>query len=595
MSLRTRPREVAGWVSGLVQNAEAGVLAPGTIQEGENFVPTPAGRQRTRGGSRVMATLMDDNVSPAEIDHVCAIWPFSPVGALIVGWSNAEDKHYAWRMDADMNFTTGTESTSRVDLTASPSVTWDNASAPGRPVMAEVWERMFIADATTDISTRNELLSVQADGTVLSPSFAFGSGAASELYPYCLEEYNGVLFIAGYGTEDAGDLDRPEYLRHSFLGKSPDAADGFDLNAWLLLGAKGQRITALRKGRGLLIAAKENEFYRISGFGRAYAGWQYQVDQLDNTQGLGIVNPKALEFAEGYWWGVSSQGPLRCDGFHVELLVGPRLQGWAGIDNTAEAWVRYHPERRLILFGLHPTETETGRSATFPWVVWAWDPTRDVWQPDLKFGIDLFHASAITTTSAEGPTAPPSAPVSSAETTSGYTASWTNGDATAQVEFWEKKETGGTWTLIDVLAPATASLARTGRDNHSSYYWRVRARKNGITSAWSADAGTVAQTLIAPPGFNATQLGSTSTSKLDLTQNAAGTDVVVEKNVDSAGWVAFATYTAQPAGDFTKYDLSEACGASVQWRARSVDSAWPTTDSTNASGGTVTFTAPCQE
>ena len=107
----------------------------------------------------------------------------------------------------------------------------------------------------------------------------------------------------------------------------------------------------------------------------------FQVEPLENTQGLGIANPKALVFAEGFWWGIGAQGPLRTDGFTLESLVGPRRPSWRGIDNVADSWVAYHPERRLILFGLHPTETESGRSATFPFVVWAWDIQRSVWQP----------------------------------------------------------------------------------------------------------------------------------------------------------------------------------------------------------------------
>jgi hypothetical protein len=591
--LRSRPRTVAGWVSGLVEDAEAGVLAPGTIVEGEDLVPTPAGRQRTRGGSRVVQTLTDDNVG-LEVDHLCTIGQFTATGAAVVGWSNPENKHYAWLMDKDMEFAITDENGSRFDLTASPSTTWDNASSPARPVLAEVWEKMYIADATTDISTRNELLAIDGSGTVTSPSFAFGSGAASELYPYCLEEYNGVLFIAGYGTEDVGDLDRPEYLRHSFLGKSPDAADGFDVEAWLLLGAKDQRVTALRKGRGLLLAAKDNEFYRISGFGRAYAGWQYQVDQLDNTQGLGITNPKALEFAEGYWWGVSRQGPIRSDGFSVETLVGPRLRSWRGIDSLTESWVRYHPERRLMLFGLHPAETASGRSATFPWVIWAWDLVRDVWQANHKLGIDLFHAATVTPSVAgqsEAPGAAPSAPSTSGETTTGYTASWTNGDATAQVEFWEKLETTGTWTLIDVLDPATTSLARTGLDNHSSYYWRVRHRKNGIPSAYAAD--TLAQTLIAAPSVTATRLTTTTIVKVEYVQNAGGTTLTIERNVNSAGYVVWQTFAAKAAGTYAIYDSDGSCDDTRAYKAKSTDAAWPTTDSAYSSVSSLVLSAPC--
>ncbi len=592
------PRAVPGWVQGLVEDAEPGTLALGTIEDGENFVPTPAGRQRTRGGSRIMITLEDDNATPAELDHVCVIAPFTTVGALVVGWSNTEDAHYAYRMNADMAVFDTDQATSRTNLTASPSTTWDNASVPARPVLAEIFEKMFIADAVTTYADRNEMLSLDSSGTVLRPQFVFGSGAKAAPRPYCVEEFNSVLFMAGYGSEDANDADRPELLRHSFLGRSPDdetaSAEGFNTLAFNIIGAKGQRITALRKGRSILLVAKENEFYRVSGFGRAYDGWQYQVEKVDNTDGFGIANPKALTFAEGWWWGIGAQGPLRTDGFNIESLVGPRKPSWRGIDNIADAWVSHHPERRLMLFGLHPTETESGRSATFPWRIWAWDVLRNVWQPNHEFGADLFHARAITTTTAEGPSAPPSSPSTTAETATGYQGNWTNGDTSAQTEYWEKLESGGTWTLISVVAAATALLARTGLVNHSSYFWRVRHRKNGVTSAWDVEAGTLAQTLIAVPGCTAAQIESIQDIELTLTQNAGGTDLVVEKQTDSGGYSVWNTYSSQPSGTFVVTDTTSSCGEVLDYKARSRDAAWPA-DSLYSTPSQVDLTVDCEE
>lgn len=587
MRLRHRAIPVPGWVSGVVQDAEPGVLAPGTLVEGRNLVPTPAGRLRTRGGTRVAQTLHDDQATPAEISHVLALRPFTGVGALAIGWADAVDKHFAWRLEQDMAFATGSEATSRHDLTSVSS--WANASAPGRPVMAEVFEKMYLADATETYGNRNTLVSIANDGTVTKPQFAFGAGAAAAVYPYCLEEYNGVLFIAGYGTEDAGDGDRPEYLRHSFLGRSPDAANGFDIDAWNLIGSKGQRITALRKGRGLLLVSKANEFYRVSGFGRAYAGWQYAVEAVDNPLGLGAANPNCLIYAEGSWWGVGDQGPFRTDGFRVDSLVGPRLRDWNGIDRPTEAWVSWHPERRLVLFGLHPTEASAGRSATYPWKVWAWDVDRQVWQPDWTMGADLFFASAVeavssaTAAGSAAPSAPPSAPVTSGETTTGYTASWTNGDAAAETEFWEKEGSGGTWTLIDVIAAGTATYAQTGRTNHTQYYWKVRHRKNGIASDYTAE--TSAQTLIAAPGLAGEPDGAFA--KLTITQNAGGTTVTVQRSPGGAGtWTTVITETLS-AGDHVRFD--DPGDGTWDYRARSSDAAWPSPDSAWSATVTVTI------
>ena len=591
-------RPVPGWVQGLVEDAEPGTLAPGTIEDGKNFVPTPAGRMRTRGGSRVMLTLNDDNTE-AEIDQVLAIAPFTGIGAIVIGWDLAETDHYAWLIDSDAAFAITDEANSRFALaTALPS--WSGATygaAAARPNMAEVWEKMFVADATIAIGTRSELIAIDTAGSVSTQAFDFSAAGDLVPRPYCIEEYNGVLFMAGYGTETGGDLDRPEMLRHSFLGRDPDSATGFDADAWNLIGSKGQRITALRKGRGLLLVAKEDEFYRVSGFGRAHAGWQYQVEQVNNTRGLGITNPKALTYAEGFWWGVSNSGPIRSDGFSVDLLVGPRKPSWRGTDSLVEAWVVHHPGRRLMLFGLHPVETETGRSDTFPWRVWAWDMERSVWQPNHEFGIDLSHAAAITTSSAEGPTAAPSSPVTSSETTTGYTATWTNGDATSETEYWEKDPDTGTWALDTVLAAAaTTTGALTDLLNHKSYRWRVRHTKNGIPSNWDVEAGTLAETLIAAPGQVATQVGSTSQVKIVLTQNADGTDVLVERQIDAGGYSTWNTYTNRPEGDFTVFDVSQSCGVDLDYRSLSRDAAWtPGANSAYSAVDQVDLTTGCTD
>lgn len=567
--LLARPRPFPGWIKGLIQDAEADVLPLGSIVEGENFVPMAAGRQRTRGGSRIMLTLHDDAGSPAELTHVCLLTPFTPLGAVAIGWSNGQNKHYLYRLTSDIAFTTGTEATSRVDLTAAPSTSWDNASTPARPVAAELFEKLFVADATTDQTARNEFFSCTSTGTIAVQTFALAGGAAAALLPYCLEEYNGVLFLAGYGDE--GDKDRPEMLRHSFLAKSPDAADGFDADAYLLLGAKGQRVTALRKGRGLLLAAKDHEFYRITGFGRAYPGWQYQVENVQNTQGLGISNPHAFTFAEGYWYGIGMQGPLRTDGFNVESLVGPRQRGWRAMNQVATAFVSYHPERHVILFGMHPAEAATGRSTTYPWVWWVWDIEREVWQTDWKMGADFFMATPITTTTALGPSAAPSSPVSSSLTASGYTAGWTNGDATAETEAWEKAGASGTWALVTTVAAATATYARTGRTSHTQYYWKVRHRKSGVTSEFTAETG--AKTNIGAPTLtldSAYDPYLPAGTHLIRVAADSGTTTTVEQSAIGAG--VWSTYQS------TLNMTSLVVPGGYDYRARSADAAWsPTT------------------
>ena len=595
--LNTAPLVVPGWVKGLVEDADVDALSLGAIADGENFVPLPAGELVVRGGSRVMLTLKDDQGSPAEVDHVCTLVPFTPVGAVAIGWSNFQNKVYAWKLTADIAFATGSEANDRTDLSAAPSTFWNNASLPPRPVCVEMFEKLFICDATIAMSganQRNSLLSLDkstgAPGTVVQPAFAFGVGAAQRLRPYCMEEYNNALFIAGYGTEDASDEDRPEMVRHSFLGTSPDSTGtpkGFDKDAYVLLGAKGQRVTAMRKGRGLLVAAKANELYRISGFGRAYPGWQYQVEMIHNTHGFGVSNPHALVHAEGFWYGVGKQGPFRTDGFEVESLVGPRQRSWRSIDNLGSLWVAHHVERQLVLFGMHP-ESQTP-SATYPWRLWAWDLTRNLWAPNWRIfsaaetPIALFHASAVATDTPRGPTGAPTAPNTSGITQTTYTANWTNADTSDGVETEVHERYGGgsgQWDLVAVLGKGVASYQRLSRSNHSTYYWKVRHRKNGVVSAFTAEQKV--QTLLAPPVLQVPS-GASSPSTAPGTQrivnnNEAVVDMFFEKSTDGGlNWTLLNSYLGIHKGTF-EFPINTA----GQTRAYCRDLAWVPSQSVNS-------------
>lgn len=584
--LLARPKPFPGWSLGLIQDAESGTVPLGTIVEGENFVPTAAGRLQIRGGSRVVLTLLNDAGTPAECSQTPLLTPFTPTGAVAIAWSDATNKHYAYRLTSDCAPFTGTLSTSRTDLTAAPSTTWNNGSAAARPVAAELFEKLFLADATVSQPARNEFLSLDSTGAVTRPTFSFAGGGAAALTPYCLEEYNGVLFIAGYGDE--GDKDRPEIVRHSFLAKSPDAADGFDKDAYLLLGAKGQRVTALRKGRGLLLAAKDNEFYRITGFGRAYPGWQYQVESVQNTQGLGVSNPLALIFAEGYWYGIGAQGPLRTDGYAVESLVGPRQRGWRSITRLDHAWVSYVPDRRVVLFGVVPPiefQVFPHYGGIYPWLLWVWDIARNVWQTDWHVAQtpELWMGTAVTTTTAQGPSASPSSPSTTAEATGSYTANWTNGDATAEIEFWQKIDVSGTWTLIETLAAGTTSSVRTAH-SHQELYWKVRHRKSGVTSNYTAE--TVANTLLRTSTLSVK--GTLGSQKIIGGFCDGRVVLTLERSAIGAGvWSTHQTQTITYTPTYVDVAFTFTVNTGFDYRVRAADAAWPHTPGANSATLTV--------
>lgn len=585
---------VDGWVGGVEKATPPAVNAPGTLADGENFVALPSGKLATRNGSRTMLVLHNDAGSPAEVSGLNGVWPWTSIGALIVGTDTSQHKCYAWYATQDMALAGASEAQSRVDLSLTPTPTivsapWTDAGGSPIPQASELFENMYLADATVSQAVRrwflqlNQTIPVVQIGSpfpnIKVPRFCFagtgsgatgtasltgpavtsiavgtggsgyttvptviltgggGSGArahavltagvvtsfvvdaggsgyttpptvtllagqAQEITPYCCEPYNNVLFVAGYGDESAGNADRPEYLRHSFLGQNPsnslalgDIADGFDKDAWNIVGAVGQRITAMKQGAGVLMVAKANELYRVSGAGRAYPGWQYAVERVQNTSGMGCSNPNCLVFAEGYWYGMGAAGPFRTDGFRVETLVGPRRPDFDAVDTLSASWVSYHPDRRMILFATHPQ----GSTPALPWDLWLWDVQREKWQTDWTFAqpTAFAHGNNVPSTSVQGPSAPPSNPVTSAQTIAGYTASWTNGDVLAQTEVWQEDVTTGTWVLLQTVNPGIATFIVNTDQDHGSYLWRVRHVRNGLRSSYTAD--TPALTLIAPP------------------------------------------------------------------------------------------------
>lgn len=571
-NLRANAIPIPPWLGGLVEETDPKLLRPGSIADGENFVPQRAPRLAARGGSRIMLTLHDDAGSPAELSHVLGCAPKPATGAVLIGWSSGTTKHYAYAVTSDMAFAGASETLSRTAFPAS----WNRAT-PARPVIATLFEKLYVADATVAFASRNPLavVDILTPPGITVPTFAFvaGGAGASGLFAYCLEEYNNVLFIAGYGDEETGTGDDPALVRHSFLGQPPDAAAGFDKDAYNTLGSKGDRVTAMKKGRGLLVIAKANELYRLTGAGRAYPGWQYQVEGVHNTLGLGVENPLALEHAEGFWFGIGKQGPFRTDGYEVEPLSGPRQRTWASIDQLGQAWIRYHPERRVVLFGVHVSQGAP--DATYPWVLMVWDCERSVWQPNWKFAGTprLFVGQAIASSTTIGPAGPPTAPNTTAVTEVGWTANWTTGDATAETEYWEQQQPSGAWVLKDpVVAAGTNSRNVNTAAGHTAYKWRVRHRKNGIYSPYAAEV--LVQTLIHKPSISFVSCDPPHVLRVRVTQQASGVVCTVQSSPHSAGtWSTIDSFSG------SSKDVYLDATAAVDVRAKSTDAAWSVPDS----------------
>lgn len=518
----------------------------GAADSASNVFYTPPGKAAVRGGSQVKRTLT--------AQRILYLRPFTPVGAIAVAHADSATKHYLFRLTTDMAFYTGSEATSYHDLI------W-NSATPARPHAAELFERLYVADATTGYSARHALKVVQSDGTVASVSHDLGGGSEA-MKPYVVEEYNSHLFTAGYDNKTLA-ADAPHMVRHSYLGVEPSASGGFDANAYLVLGARGQRVTGLKKGRGLLLATKANEMYRISGFGRGVAGWQFQVEQVNNTLGLGVSNPLALCFAGEYWYGIGESGPFRTNGFDVESLVGARKRSWSKVTNLTYSWCSYHPDRDCVLFGLNQTPVPSGRSATYPTVIWVWDCQREVWAGDITCSADVHYAHAIPTATVQGPTAAPSAlaVTHASATLTGITVTWTNGDATAATEVWLRdKTTGGSYYLWSTVAAGLTTTALGSLTAGRNYEAKIRHIKSGVVTDFADVAD--AYTLIPPPS-----LVGVVDSYMDAEVTVAAGDLTFEKDT-----VVVETRTIAEVGAIRAATVPL---TGSDYRARITNTAWP--------------------
>lgn len=504
MSLKLRgsvSRHVAGWLGGVLEGAEPDVAHPspyGSLAGGLNVQTAPLGRIAVRGGSEVLLTF-----AAGAIDDVLGIWPFSPTGAIAIAYDSTADKHYAYALTDELGWAlpvaTPTETGSRVDLA------WNTATA-GAPTAVELFETLYVADASVSGRRAFSALSVVADAlTLVTPTYNLGGTGPDPAYPYALAVYNSALFLAGWDSDAAPDT--PHLIRNSLLGTNPANAAGFDPEAYAIIGAQGQRVTAMEPGRELLLVAKAGELYRIFGTGQALPGWFYAIQAVENTQGYGPTNPRALKFLNGFWYGISAVGPFRTDGSTVEPLGIPWRESWARVSTLDKAWVAHHPDptRRKVWFGF-----PEGNDAVAASVIWPWDMDRETWSPPHRYAGRTFH---LVNTILPGTTDAPSGAPSSAEQRfdngdwgfASVAIRWTSGDVSASTEVWGRAVgAGGAYTL-QTIVPAgiqRAVLAASGR-----LAVKLRHSKSGILSDFSGSVVVAPRvpaptiTLASGPGF----------------------------------------------------------------------------------------------
>jgi hypothetical protein len=585
MRLRGRTLHVAGWTGPLVEDAEPDLVdGLGAVDDGLNWMARDGAKRIIRGGSASVLSLAA--VSGQNISDVLGLWPWTPTGAFALAHAVTGSKHYGYALTDTPAFAlpvgAATEADSRLDLG------W-NSATPARPHAVELFEKLYIVDAT-EATTRQGMLSVSLSGGVLAvstPTYDLDNsgGSPGALKGFAAEVYNGVLFVSGYDNETAANSGTaPHLLRHSLLGTDPASASGFHPDAYAIIGAKGQWIRALRAGRTSLLVAKEHELYKVYGQGRALGGWQYQIQQVNQTLGVGCTNPYALDHAFGMWYGIGRSGPWRSDGETVELLRAGRDRSWSKVDKLHLAQVRFYPERRQMVFAVYITGQPT--YAVAPFEYWTWDMARDQWDVNQRYKRSFHMVNPVVQGATSAPSGIPGVPVQDFTYSANVMGlhnlttivwgefSFNAADLTAETEVWTRTASG-TSALQTTL---NAGITRVHLDllgSNQPTYVKLRHKRGALFSDFSGE------TPIYPPhlapdltvGWDGTTDFIPHPSLAMVSQASPAHIPARTLNITSDGATFSQTYVSDTGVQHT--DRETTVPLSEVYHAQTVNAAWP--------------------
>lgn len=565
------PKRVPGWVLGLRENVDPELMQAGSIEFAENMVPKPGGKFATRGGRRTMMAFTDGTNA---LSSMLFVTPFTPTGCLVIGYRSASSKHYAFLCDSEIS-----DQGTRVDMNISSS--WGSPQAD--PMAVELFENAYICDAEPIFANREPLMKITAGGTPSIISQDLGGGSAT-LRPYCIETYGGVLFMAGYDDNS----EEKAMLRHSWLLRDPAAtggSPGWSQDAWAIIGEAGKPITAMKRGRGVMLVAKQDGLWRVYGTPLAIDGFQFAQEPLDFGVGYGVENPLGLDYANGWWYGIGQSGPWRTNGELIDNLADRRRDSWDQLTGDVKySWVSVHAERKAVMFGI---PSATG----YPKTVWVWDVIREEWAGEWTFSVPIKYGTSVSSVESVGPGGDPSGLNITGVTETSWTANWTNGDATAYTEVWWRTRddvgngTASNWALYDTVAPGVVLKNFTGHNGYTHYEVKVRHIKDGVPGDFTAAVG-VWTDILEPEWVGAGGIPDTEDKVVlhTINTNKLGDFQYQRRSTESdcsnpGSWGSFTpwgqTVTNLPLGNHVFYDPQVTCDLYYQYQVRANDPDWP--------------------
>lgn len=487
------------FTKGVVDGANPLLDLKGAARYLRNAYLSGGARLLARPGTQVAMTLMDDQGSPAACTSVVAIVPFGD-GALAVGHSTVTQKFYLYWLNDSVGDWYNLSKVAQGTLVASPvGVLWTGAASPESVTIAEGLGVAYIAHANAGSTFKT----MKFDSTAGPPATlgAFqadlrGSGL-EDTYFRGVASFQQHLWGHGYGSQAAGDNERPELLRFSqpFFAAMRQA-DSFGVGHRVR--SQRERVVGMVVAGQVLYVGTNYSLWPVIGFGRD--SWD-KSRPLDDS--YGFAGPFAAVAARNgwlYYW--SHRGPLRVIGFNEpEPLFESMPVALAGVVNPKYVVATFDPDRDQVIFLYQ--DADSGRVSRLA----AYDVLKGVWLgPDGDIGLGVRSAGLVQPTLAPGPAGPPTAATTTGIGSSVATAGWTNGEngpgTVTQLEY--RLQGTGTWLVASAsIVAGVVSYQLTGLSPSTSYEWRAKHIRNGQPTAYLGPVAgsqftTAADTLLPP-------------------------------------------------------------------------------------------------
>lgn len=454
---------------------------------------------------------------------------------------------------------------------------WTGGTARPRVLGARLGRTLFLCDE----ARAHGLSTYDGAGTISHPTFAFEAGTPAKIVPRCLAQHANQIFVAGYGSEASPN--QPELVRFSYLGLANDeegvgdagtgaSADLFDIGDQFALTEAGVPVVGMASGAGRLIISTPYNTSLLYGTDRTSFG----ATLIDNERGL--VNSLAMIEAAGSVWGWSAKhGPWVFDGQMRDLSrklkarldeIGHQLLFAAHAPSAKEVRWHYSPNNAGDPTHCVAWNYEEGewREHPLPFSVICFGSISPYWSPEDGSGSGGGEQS-------DGPAGAPSGLANSYESSSSARSTWTNGDTTPTVETdIEREVSGAGYAVVATVGSGVVAYNHSGLAPSTTYNVRVRHKKNGQYSSYSAVVPFTTQADSSPPNAPTNLTVAPLSHKAYLTWELSNSGVEVEVHRSTDGTLYSLVHTTPP--DATSWQDASVSRATTYWykvRAKNSD------------------------